>query len=57
MTVPAVLTLLAHVGGTEEITYVFLPAAIFFVVFRLVRGRQEPPAEVRPHDRMRERRG
>jgi len=34
--------LLAHVGGTEEVTYVFLPAAIFFVVFRLVRGKVEP---------------
>jgi hypothetical protein len=41
------VTVLAHVGGTEEITYVFLPAAIFFVVYRLVRGKVEPP-EQRP---------
>jgi len=47
------VTVLAHVGGTEEITYVFLPAAIFFVVYRLVRGKQDPPSEV-PHDRVRE---
>jgi hypothetical protein len=33
---------LAH-SGTEEITYVFLPAAIFFVVFRLVRGKPDQP--------------
>jgi len=52
------VTVLAHVGGTEEITYVFLPAAIFFVVYRLVRGKQDPPSEVRPHDHVREgRRG
>ena len=52
------LPVLAHVGGTEEITYVFLPAVIFFVVFRLVRGKQDPPEQVRPQDRLREgRRG
>jgi hypothetical protein len=50
------MTVLAHVGGTEEIIYVFLPAAIFFVVYRLVRGRQQPPGEVRPHDRVRDSR-
>src|SRR5436190_598913 len=33
------MTFLAHVGGSEEITYVFLPSVIFFVVFRLVRRR------------------
>lgn len=37
------MELLAHVGATEEITYVFLPAAVFFVVYRLVRGKVEPP--------------
>jgi hypothetical protein len=41
------VNLLAHVGVTEEITYVFLPAAIFFVVYRLVRGNVDPP-EQRP---------
>jgi hypothetical protein len=39
---------LAHVGATEEITYVFLPAAVFFVVYRLVRGKVEPSE---PRDR------
>ena len=53
MTVFAFLTVLAHVGGTEEITYVFLPAAIFFVVFRLVRGRQEPPDDVHTRQQVR----
>jgi len=37
------VNVLAHVGGTEEITYVFLPAAVFFVVYRLVRGKVDPP--------------
>ena len=50
------MAFLAHVGGTEEITYVFLPMAIFFVVFRLVRGRPDPPDQVQPHDRVRETR-
>jgi hypothetical protein len=37
------VNVLAHVGGTEEITYVFLPTAVFFVVYRLVRGKVDPP--------------
>jgi len=50
--------LLAHVGGTEEITYVFLPAAVFFVVYRLVRGKVEPREQPPVHDRARgDRRG
>jgi hypothetical protein len=47
------VSVLAHVGGMEEITYVFLPAAIFFVVFRLVRGKTEPPEDMRPQERSR----
>jgi hypothetical protein len=47
------VNLLAHVGGTEEITYVFLPAAVFFVVFRLVRGRVDPPDDVRGQEHAR----
>jgi len=47
------VNVLAHVGGMEEITYVFLPAAIFFVVFRLVRGKTEPPEDVHPQGRRR----
>jgi len=45
------VTVLAHVGGSEEITYVFLPSVIFFVVFRLVRGRPEPPEDARDQAR------
>jgi hypothetical protein len=41
---------LAHVA-TDEITYVFLPAAIFFVVFRLARGKVEPPDRDQPRRR------
>jgi hypothetical protein len=42
------VNVLAHVGGSEEITYVFLPAAVFFVVYRLVRGKVEPSDPTRP---------
>jgi len=48
---------LAHVGGTEEITYVFLPMTIFFVVFRLVRGKQPPDDQPDRRERVRETRG
>lgn len=47
------MNVLAHVGGMEEITYVFVPAAIFFVVFRLVRGKTEPTEDIRPEERRR----
>jgi hypothetical protein len=47
------VNVLAHVGGTEEITYVFLPAAVFFVVYRLVRGKVDPPEPRPAHDRAR----
>jgi hypothetical protein len=42
------VVVLAHYGGADEITYVFLPALIFFVVYRLVRGHPEPPEEQDP---------
>lgn len=34
---------LAHYGGADEMVYVFLPALIFFVVYRFARGKTEPP--------------
>lgn len=35
-------------GGVDEMAYVLLPALVFFVVYRLVRGRREPPEEEHP---------
>lgn len=32
-------------GGLDELASVFLPALVFFVVYRLVRGRRETPEE------------
>jgi hypothetical protein len=37
------MAVLAHMGGADEMAYVFLPALIFFVVYRLARGRPHPP--------------
>lgn len=37
------MAVLAHMGGADEMAYVFLPALIFFVVYRLARGRPQPP--------------
>jgi hypothetical protein len=37
------MTVFAHMGGADEMAYVFLPALIFFVVYRLTRGKPEPP--------------
>ena len=37
------MALLAHAGGVDEMIYVFLPALIFFVIYRLVKGKPPPP--------------
>jgi hypothetical protein len=36
------MIVLAH-AGTDEMVYVFLPALVFFVVYRLVKGKPEAP--------------
>ncbi len=35
------MTVLAHYGGADEVVYVLLPGLIFFVVYRLTRGKAE----------------
>jgi hypothetical protein len=37
------MTVLAHMGGADEMLYVLLPGLIFVVVYRLVKGPPKPP--------------
>ena len=41
------MVVLAH-AGADEMVYVFLPALVFAVVYRLVKGKPQPPEEEDP---------